>query len=47
MAEKKKTSAKKSNTPKVGKIPTLAERITDFSGGGFSGPPIYTPKRKK
>lgn len=44
MAEvkRKKTAAK----PKIGKVPSLRERITDDSPGAFSGPVIWTPKRK-
>lgn len=44
MAEKK-TKVKK--PVKLGKAPTLEERITDFSTDSHVGKPIYTPKRKK
>ncbi len=43
MATKKKTTTtqKKKTT---GRAPSLNERITDFSGDGFVGKPIWTPK---
>lgn len=41
MADKKKTTTK----PKVGKPPTLRERITDTSTGGFVGKAVWGPAR--
>ena len=46
MAEKKKTKTT-AKTVKLGKPPTLEERITDFSTDSHSGKPILTPRRKK
>ena len=46
MAEKKKAGKTKQQKEKVGRAPSLNERITDFSTGGFTGKPIWTPKKK-
>lgn len=47
MAEKEKKTVRKQQKPKIDKPPTLSERITDTSKGGFIGTPIYTPRKKK
>ena len=45
---KKQTQTKPAEKKvKVGKPPTLAERITDFSADAYVGKPIYTPRKKK
>lgn len=44
MAEKKKTT-KTTKKPKIGKAPSLTERITDFSLGGMTDIK-YVPKKK-
>ena len=44
MAEKKKSTTTQKK-PKIGRAPSLNERITDFSTGGFVGKPVWTPKK--
>ena len=46
MAEKKSTS-KQPDKKKIGRAPSLNERITDFSKGGFVGKPIWGEKKGK
>ena len=43
MATKKKTNTTPSKKS-TSRAPSLNERITDFSTGGFVGKPVWTPK---
>ena len=46
MAEKKTSTKGSQKKPKMGKAPSLAEKITDFSLGGMTNIK-YVPKKKK